>query len=89
MNAQNQVYQYNTSTQSWVNIPGAALDEVWATFDGAVWGVDIAGKLYQLNAGSFTLSFTGISTGVVNVVAGNAVSVWAYNPKNGAVFAWF
>jgi hypothetical protein len=89
INAEDQVYYYDNASSSWVNIPGALLDEVWVTFDGAVWGVNSAGNLYQWNAS--TKSFNFVASATTQVVAGNATNVWATyaSATNSTVSAWF
>lgn len=87
VNAQSEVYQYDFTMLRWDLIPNILLDEVWATFDGAVWGVDPGGNLYNWN--SSTQTFTLVSTGVTDVLLGNSVSVWATNASTGAVYYWF
>src|ERR1700728_640737 len=77
INAQQQVYRYNTSTQTWALIPAVELAEISAAFDGSVWGVNAVEIAYQWN--SATQSFNPTLGGVSKAFAGNAMAVWAVN----------
>jgi virginiamycin B lyase len=87
----NNVWGININDQiyTWSNhfspaIPGQ-LDEVWATFDGAVWGSNSANSAYQWNGSSFVFKGNGIT----DVLLGNAVNVWGVDSFTGAVYQWF
>ena len=84
VNELDQIYSYNNAAASWTLISGN-LGNVWATFDGAVWGVNANGSLYKWNGSSFGF----VANGVSYVVSGNATNVWAVNATSGAVYAWF
>lgn len=51
------------------------LDEVRVSFDGAVWGINDAGSLYQWDAASQSFHFVGNNQSVV--VVGISTNVWA------------
>jgi virginiamycin B lyase len=87
VNAEQQVYRYDTAALGWVSIPGILLTQVATAFDGAVWGVDAAGKLYQWEATAGT--FNVIGTGVTNVAVANDNVVFAYNVNTGANYWYF
>lgn len=67
-------------------IPGT-LDQIWASFDGAVWGSNANNSAYQWNASTHSFGFAG--NNIRYVIVGNAVNVWGANDATGAVYAWF
>jgi hypothetical protein len=87
INAQEEVYRYNTSTQTWALIPAVELAEISAAFDGSVWGVNAVEIAYQWN--SATQSFNPTLGGVSKAFARNATAVWAVNTASGLTFSWF
>lgn len=77
------VYLYDSSTQQWVIIPYTYLTQIVVTFDGAVWGVNSDGGLYQWNSSSQTFSL--VTAGVTNVAIGSDSAVFAWNKNTGTI----
>ena len=69
-----------------MSIPGALLTQIAAAFDGAVWGVNAQGGLYQWNAAAQVFDYVG--EGVTDVAVSNDNLVFAYNKNTGATY-WY
>ena len=72
-------------TGTFQQVPGS-LSQISVGADGAVWGVDASGKLYQLDTNAQSL--IPIGQGVTDVVVANDNYVFAYNKNTGATY-WY
>jgi len=87
VNAEQHVYRYDATIPGWIQIPDALLTRIAVAFDGAVWGVNDAGGLYQWD--SATQTFNLIGTGMTDVAVGSDASVFAWNKNTGATYWYF
>ena len=69
---------------SFTNVPGA-LSQISLGADGAVWGLNAGGEIYQRNAA--TESWTYIPGNLAHVFVGSSTAVWGIN-SGGQIYRW-
>lgn len=84
INAAGLIYQYNSTSQSWVQVPGY-LTQIAVGGDGSVWGLNPAGLIYRWDPNR--KDWTPVSGTLAQISVGSDGDVWGLNSAN-LIYHW-